>query len=678
MPQSYAKVQFNENGTPIAEHFDDVYFSKDDAEAETRYVFIANNQLPQRWENWRSRIFTIGETGFGTGLNFLVAAQALIEFKQRFPQNGLYHLHFISTEKYPLPQEDWQQALRPFQHLALCKELTAIKVYPVTGCQRFDFSYQDIQFTLDLWIGDVLDQLPNIQFEQAGPVDAWFLDGFAPSKNPDMWQPELFTEMARLSHSTTTFATFTAAGFVKRALQAADFKVEKRPGFGRKREMLAGQYRVPLVSNSMLKTPYLKRAPANVGDCSTPNIAIIGGGIAAACAAYALSRRGSNVTVFTQAMQLADAASGNPQAAVYPQLNAQPSYLSQIQVASFAYCKQFYTGLAKRGANYQHDWCGVLQVGFSDTVQQRQQKLISNNIWPNSLIYPINRHQAARLAGVEIPYEGLFIPDAGWLVPADVVRATLDAASQLSIVNVKYGTCITEVTHTDVDGVNIRLQTSAGMEQQHFDAVVFATGHYSRQLPILDQIPMSLTRGQVESINTQVPLPELHTVLCHKGYLTPQLNGRHALGSTYVKQDTSSEYRAAESALNLATQAKSLAACDWAQVLKHDNVGRASVRCSTPDHLPLVGAIPNCEKQQQQYTGFMEKRRRELPQHPAVYANTFVLTGLGSRGFTTAPLMAEILASQMFAEAAPLSRDLLAAINPNRFLLRSLKRSESK
>ncbi|MDM7860322.1 bifunctional tRNA (5-methylaminomethyl-2-thiouridine)(34)-methyltransferase MnmD/FAD-dependent 5-carboxymethylaminomethyl-2-thiouridine(34) oxidoreductase MnmC [Alteromonas sp. ASW11-36] len=677
MPQTYAKVQFNENGTPIAEHFDDVYFSKDDAEAETRYVFIANNQLPERWKNWRTRRFTIGETGFGTGLNFLLAAQTLIEVLQQSPQTKLRHLHFVSTEKYPLPQLDWQRALQPFRHLALCEALGTIKVYPVAGCQRFTFSYQELHFTLDLWIGDVLEQLPNIQYEQAGPIDAWFLDGFAPSKNPGMWQAELFAEMARLSHSTTTFATFTAAGFVKRGLQTAGFNVEKRPGFGRKRDMLAGNFSTCDTVPPMRDTPYLKRAAVKCSHSNTPNIAVIGGGIAAACMAYALTKRGSEVTMITKGNALADAASGNPQAAVYPQLNAQPSYLSQIQVASFAYCKQFYIHLAQSGANFQHDWCGVLQIGFSETVQQRQEKLIDNEIWPNSLIYSVSQQEVADITGVDLPYAGLFIPDAGWLVPAEVVQAVMDAARQLAMVNVSFNTRVIGIEHTDSDSVNVHVRTETGDEKvQQFDAVVFATGHSSQQLPLLDQLPMSLTRGQVESINSQTPLPALRTVLCHKGYLTPALNGRHALGSTYVKQDTNSDYRETESIQNLATQAKSMAACDWAQTLRHDGVGRAAVRCSTPDHLPLVGAIPNCKQQQQQYNGFMEKRRRELPQEPAVYANTFVLTGLGSRGFTTAPLMAEVLASQMFAEAAPLSHELLATINPNRFLLRSLKRGE--
>jgi len=219
------------DGHPYSTAFDDVYFSSDDGLLETNYVFISGNNLITRWQTLNQPSFSIIETGFGTGLNFLCAAQ---QWLAHSPNNAT--LHYTSTEKYPLKSADLQLAL---QHWPQLNELSAAlltqyEALLTTGaCALFNGRIQ-----LKLCLGDALEELIALNTL----ADAWFLDGFAPAKNPEMWQDALFMEMARLSHNASSFATFTSAGVVRRGLSAAGFQVSKKPGFGKKREMLTGIY----------------------------------------------------------------------------------------------------------------------------------------------------------------------------------------------------------------------------------------------------------------------------------------------------------------------------------------------------------------------------------------------------------------------------------------------------
>ena len=258
MAVNTANIHFNENGTPVAQQFDDVYFSNIDGLRETEYVFIEGCQLMERWQKHDHHAFVVAETGFGTGLNFLATWRAFDNLKTT--QQPLDTLHFITFEKYPLALEDLNKALSRWTELNDYSQ-QLIEQYPpaVSGCHRLIFAQGKV--ILDLWLGDIHDSLPELINTQANTVDSWFLDGFAPSKNPDMWYMSLYTKMAKLSKAETTFATFTAAGDVRRQLIAAGFEVSKRKGFKYKREMLVGRYTAP--QSRLSKTPYYVRSSAS-------------------------------------------------------------------------------------------------------------------------------------------------------------------------------------------------------------------------------------------------------------------------------------------------------------------------------------------------------------------------------------------------------------------------------
>jgi tRNA 5-methylaminomethyl-2-thiouridine biosynthesis bifunctional protein len=228
----FATLQWN-NQQPYSLDFDDVYYSSEDGLAETEYVFIKHNQLTERFSNLQDTEFTIIETGFGTGLNFFCAIQ---NFIKHAPASA--SCRFISIERYPLRVEDLIKANQSWPMLGeLATQLHAPYTKLKDGLNTFHLCQNRIQ--LDLWIGDVSECLQQIQTT----ADAWFLDGFSPAKNSDMWSEALFAEIAKLSKSNTTFATFTSAGQVRRQLEAVGFVASKVAGFGKKREMLYGAYR---------------------------------------------------------------------------------------------------------------------------------------------------------------------------------------------------------------------------------------------------------------------------------------------------------------------------------------------------------------------------------------------------------------------------------------------------
>ena len=685
MKSKHAQVHFNESGTPVADHFDDVYFSNDSGIDETQHVFVAGNDLAERWQQWRNPTFVIAETGFGTGLNFLVAMRAFNEFRAANPDHPLKRLYFITTEKFPLPQQDMQRALEAFP--ALKNEAQALaSLYPMglEGCHRLHFDNHST--TLDLWIGDVHELLPQWHSPVNGLIDAWFLDGFAPSKNPDMWTDALFSQMARLSKTGTTFGTFTAAGIVKRGLAGVGFTIKKRNGFGRKRDMLTGvfdqdnenvQHKLRLPAG-----PYYRYANDSLD--KTSKVAVVGSGLAAATACLALVKRGISTTLYFDGDTLASGASGNPQGGFYPQLHSEASIASRIQAHSFLYARQAYDHTIEHAkacglADVAHDFCGVIQLSFNDKVAERQNKLAAADVWPEALIKPVDSKEVSDIANLALPYSGLYIGLGGWLSPPQLVTAMIEEALQSGKLTLKPNH--TYVSHEAVETTKQRVQIRFNLDSAESEEVItadhliLALGAGAVNASDFDSLSLRPVRGQVEAIPTQMPIEQLNTVLCHKGYMTPVFEGRHALGSTYVKNDLSTDVRGDETEMNLATHEQALANTDIVQALQHDGKARAATRLGSPDHQPVVGALHNFDSLKEHYTMLgVGKPLTSAPVLPSSVVST--LTCLGSRGLTTAPLMAEVLVSSLCKEPLPLSNDLLNAVNTSRFMTREAIRSQ--
>ena len=212
-----AQLNWKDGQVPVSTRFDDPYFSLENGLAETRHVFLGGNDLPARLADG----FQVAELGFGTGLNLLALAAAW---------QGPGVVGFTSFEAYPMAPADMARALAAFPELGpLAADLVAAWG---EGARRFRLG----NLAVEVIIGDARETLPGWN----GRADAWFLDGFSPARNPDLWAPGLMAEVARHTAPGGTFATYTAAGHVRRGLEAAGFAVSRMPGFGRKRHMSAG------------------------------------------------------------------------------------------------------------------------------------------------------------------------------------------------------------------------------------------------------------------------------------------------------------------------------------------------------------------------------------------------------------------------------------------------------
>ena len=664
----HAKIHFNQENTPVSDKFDDVYFSNQDGLAETHYVFLEGNQLWERWVNYQEAHFVIAETGFGTGLNFFAVTTLFREFRQKHPDSPLKRLYFTSFEKYPLPLDALQQAhlaYPQFSHLA--QHLQQNWLNPIQGCYRFHFD----ETTLDLWFGDVAENLPQLGDYMNGKIDAWFLDGFAPSKNPDMWNEQLYQQMFRFTKPQGTFATFTAASAVRKGLENAGFDITKRKGFGKKRECLSGQKTQE--KPTALSAPWFHSQPANL---NKQDIAIIGGGIASLCTAISLVKRGAKITIYCEAEQTALNASGNKQGAFYPQLSDDNERNIRFYIHAFAYGHQFLQWVIQQQIEFEHEFCGVALCAYNEKAESKLNKIAELNL-PSDLYQSLSQSELSEKVGLPLPFGGAFIPQGAWLAPRQLVQHTF-AFLEKQGVQIKTSQKVTALSQTE-NGWQI---TTAENKTFCHEVVVLANGHKLTDFEQTQKLPLYPVRGQVSQIPTSEKLLKLKTVLCYDGYLTPvdQAKTSHCIGASHVRDNATREFSLTEQQENQQKIQQNIPE-EWTkEVDTSGNLARIGVRCSVRDLTPMMGAVPHFSAQQTQYQNLFNLRRRKQPIEQAEnYPNLYLIGALGSRGLTSAPFLGETLASLIYDEPLPMSEDLIHNLMPNRsWVRRWLKGAEVK
>ncbi|WP_426126609.1 bifunctional tRNA (5-methylaminomethyl-2-thiouridine)(34)-methyltransferase MnmD/FAD-dependent 5-carboxymethylaminomethyl-2-thiouridine(34) oxidoreductase MnmC [Pseudomonas sp. DWP1b1] len=657
-PITHAQLDWDDQGRPHSRVFDDVYFSDKSGLEETRYVFLEQNRLQERFAALPvDGQLVIGETGFGTGLNFLCAWQL---FEQHAVEGA--RLHFVSVEKYPLSHADLQRALALWPELQpFAEQLLAQYIAIHQGFQRLVLDNGRV--TLTLLIGDALEQLPQLDAQ----VDAWFLDGFAPAKNPDMWTAELFAELARLAAPGSTISTFTSTGWVRRLINAAGFKMKRTPGIGHKWEILRGEFlgwpaETPAPPAAK---PWFARPPVIEGE---RHAMVIGGGLAGCATAASLAARGWRVSLLERHAALAQEASGNPQGVLYLKLSAHGTALSQLILSGFGHTRRLLEHL-HRGIDW--DGCGVLQLAFDAKEAERQAKLAE--AFAPELLHVLDKDQAQQRAGIQLEQGGLFFPEGGWVHPP----ALCQWQTAHPLISVLPHHHAVELRYVDnqwqaLDGD--RLLASARV-------VVLAGAADIKHFPASSELPLKRIRGQITRL-AQTPASEaLATVVCAEGYVAPARLGEHTLGASFDFNSDDLTPTAAEHAGNLEMLrdiSEDLLVRLGADHLDPEGLeGRAAFRCTSPDYLPIVGPLADLALFNQAYA-VLSKDARQVPDAPCPWLpGLYINSGHGSRGLITAPLCGELVAAWIDAEPLPLPASVAAACHPNRFAMRGLIRAKA-
>jgi tRNA 5-methylaminomethyl-2-thiouridine biosynthesis bifunctional protein len=520
-----ARLAFHE-GTPYSEVFGDVYHSAAGGPAQVEHVFLKGNDLPRRWGG-RQR-FVILETGFGFGLNFLATWQAWKRDPQRCAR-----LHFVSVEKHPFTVTDMRTIHSRYREIQEeAAELHARLPLLVPGGHRLEFG----NVVLTLFFGDVR-MLRDLRLA----ADAIYLDGFAPAKNPDMWSPALMRSVSRLAAEGATLATWSVAASVRHALEVTGFAVEKKAGFGGKREMLVAK-------NLKGKAVH---SPKN------RNAVVVGAGLAGAAVCERLCARGWEVELHERHAAPAQEASGNHAATFHPIVTPDDSTFARLTRAAFLYSLNKWSELQ----NLRWDRCGVLQLARNDKEAASQRAAAA---FPAAYVQFVTREEASAHAGVPVAAPGLWFPQGGWIQPRSLVEAQLEAC-----------------------GSRLRRKFKSAVRQlPDAPAVILANSAEAPKLQDVPHLRMRRVRGQLSHLPAGA-IEAPHVVVLRGGMVLPPVEGICVVGASYDMDDPDPSLREDSHAGNLERLESIL-------LQKPEPVrveGRVAFRAVTPDRLPVAGKL---------------------------------------------------------------------------------------
>ena len=646
------------NNVPISGEFGDVYFSHADGLAESRYVFLAHNQLPERLANLAPKqCFTIAELGLGTGLNLLATWQLWRQLRATHPQLATAKLHFITTEKFPIPLADLTQILALWgQRAPELEDLIDLflAAYPplIAGCHRLSFFGDSL--TVDIWLGDATDSLAKLALDTsikpAPYIDAWFLDGFAPSCNSTLWANSIFAQIQRLSRPNTTAATYSCAGIVKRALQGCGFQIKKVKGFGRKREMLTAVMTDPDYSDD-------SESEHNSHNSDLSHNIVIGAGISGLMMAWTLANRGIHVTLLDKSAPLAGA-SGNPRALLAPKMTPIHHVDEHLHTIGYLYSSQLYRVLNEKAAQ-QHTAPVLELTGALDL-------LIKANIgteqiadYPDEMATTLSLEQAQDISGLKAQdlSENLYLAQSG-LVNPQVLKDTvlthpLIHFQQLNVddiseaeegVYIKGSNQNNHLLTISADNVVIcAAYESHGLDKRIFDCRKIR-GQLSwftptsEQFTKLPKIPLKYS-GYCAAFTAKTGDSTLNDVVEGAAHLL--------LGASFVRNDIDTSIRNEEHQISREKLITAIPEMD--SIIPTSSSlwqGRAGIRTQTPDYHPVVGSLADNKR-------------------------IWVMSAMGAKGYALAPICAEALADMMLGSFAPLSAAMLARLSPNRMRLQT-------
>ena len=631
------------DGTPRSELYDDIYHSAAGGAEEAEHVFLAGNDLPQHWQQ-RER-FVVLEIGFGLGLNFLATWAAWRADPQRSAR-----LHFISCELHPFSVADLTQLHRRWPQFAeLSAELRAQWPALTPGLHRLHLDHEGVSLTLHF--GDAREGLAQI----VAQVDAFYLDGFSPAKNPALWSPKVCHLLARLGAPGATLATWSVASTVRDHLRYAGFETRMAPGFGDKRQMLRGRLLARRDGRAVPPPePGAETARTRAAPPRPRHALIVGAGLAGCALSERLAARGWRIDLIDAEEAPASGASGNLAGVLRPLPDIDDSRMSQLTRAGTLYAWRHIARLRAAGHAVRADACGVLHLARDQDQARKMRAAVEALALPPTHLRHVDAVEASAIAAWKLPIGGWFFGDSGWVQPPSLCAANL--ARHASHINACFGRKVSRLEH---DGSHWLAMDARGELIARAPIMVLAAGIAVRDFIAYDLLPVVSARGQVSLLPaTKHSAPQV--VVCRDGYVSPEVDGQRCAGATFAVDDDDETLRTADHAENLAKldamlpgMATGLSAATLA--------GRVGFRPASPDRLPMVGALP--AQAALGHTGTLA----DLPRQAAAY----VLSGYGARGLAWSQIAAELLASQLEGDPLPLERAICEALDPARFLLRA-------
>lgn len=697
---------------PYAPDYADVYHPAAGAWQQARGVFLGGNGLPGRWQG-RER-FVILETGFGLGNNCLATWAAWRQDPKRCDR-----LFFISIEKHPLRPDDlaavhglaathapvtrapddlsslptqqpgsgepaaahderWRRALAT-RLLAAWPPLTpgwhTLQLDHLTDADGHEQS-----LTLLLGLGDVAELLPGLQ----AAVDAFYLDGFTPARNPQMWHGPMLSRINRLATPEATAATWSSARVVRDALTQAQFEVKKRPGENGKWNTTVARHRPRFIH------------PAAPGGLWPPpsrhDAIVIGAGIAGCSAADALTREGWQVTLLDAHPGPAHGASGNPGGLFHAIVHGDDGIHARAHRAAALSTWRRVRGWIDSGA-LPGQAAGLLRLDPRQDADGAR-ALAERLPWLGEQATWLDQAEACARSGLPLPCGGWWLPQAGWMSPADACRLLLSAAQARrqrggeSLLNARWATPVHALRRTDGGwqalGAQGQLLAEAG-------SIVIANAWQANvlleTLPTEQAVacpPVSAVRGQVSVLPTHLEGPRPLAPVAGQGYVLSLSDGRLLCGATTQHHDNEAGLRQADHLHNL-NQALRLGALpagtDEQRLEEMANslnalsesgllTGRVGWRATTPDRLPLIGALPWHPDRLAAQPPARAEQVRMLPRERDAQGGLYLIGGLGSRGLTWSMLAGELLAHWVCGTPCPVEAELRDALDPARFLAR--------
>lgn len=655
---NWPRIDWKNSNTPYSVEFDDVYFNPQNGLRETEVVYLEQNCLRERFlekkdkkiNNGDSSPFVVAELGFGTGLNFIATWKMYNELKCSFP------LVFYSCEKYPLKRAELLTALRAWDsnwNSDAGEVEGLLEMYPelIPGYHSLELvsSRNSGSLRLDLFIGEVSDAIRAF----SGTVDAWFLDGFAPSKNPQMWTDEVLELISEKSQIGTTFGTFTSVGRIRRKLESLGFVVTKSKGpFGYK-EISRGEMTELIVNIGHSTIPSWYR----IAQSSVPkSVAVIGAGISGASIANRLINRGLEVTLFEAENEIAAGASGNPLGLMMPVFAKEKIPLADFSLAAYLNAQNLLKSIAKA---FEWEADGILKFPHSEK-ELRKIKSYVEIYDPRAIFTNFNGTILKLLDGVR-------------LNPRQFVQYLITEATDCGLIFLKNQ----NIRSMKKIGEYWSLSNAEGVPVGMFDSVVLANAYAVKEFAASSWLPMTQVRGQITELELNESLPSKS--ISYDGYFAPSFSGTGFVGATYDRIDPNSKILESESTELVDRLVAVLENSDGLPktVVKRPSIlgARVGIRASTSDHFPIVGPVPDAREFCSDYRD-LDQGRPESEYADTLPRNTglYVLTGMGSRGLTYAPYCARILEAQMFNEPLPIDSNLISRILPARFLVRHLRR----